>query len=190
MVLLVDLSWPQLWIAIASLIVALATLVTTLVAVIITKKIETNQQKKKDINYMICSIVEPFSILETDAMLLSQGTYDKELYKDELDRLSLLSISKAKNFAISSRNNNLFKYLDSLITGETKENVGEIIDDYFEERTTIIVPLTEKKLKKRYYISKNVENIGKAIRDKYLKKIRKYRSITIDKLLQIIAKSN
>ena len=141
----VDASIVQSGVAIASLVVASITLLATIVAACLAGVIARNQTKKEERNYLLFSFATPYNVIETDILLLMQGTYDTSLIKDELDKEALMAISKAKSYSIMKSNKELFDYMDRILNGKETPNLGKLIDDYFIERNKITLPKSSTK---------------------------------------------
>lgn len=168
-------------VSIASLVVALTTLAVSVLAVFITKNIAKQQVRREEYNYLLFSIVTPYNQIEADVMLLADGSIDTDFTKASLDKEVFLLISKAKNYALMTRNAPLFDYLDRIIIGKTKHNIGLLIEEYFSKREEL---LEKYGYKKGSGIVRNVsiKTDGKELRNLFLARTRKLRDATIEKI--------
>lgn len=164
--------------ALGAIAVAIPTLIYTIKAVKTTEKINKQQVKREEDNYLLFSIVSPYNAIETDIMLIAQGTYDRSFNKDDFDKQVLLDISKAKSYALMARNAALFDYLDGLVTGKATEQMGPLIEEYFTEREKIKVPNNLVK-GTSFCRSDKLKAIGAGLRTRFLQRARDLRDQTI-----------
>lgn len=165
----------QIVIAALSLLIAIVSLIFSILSYIAVKTINGQQIRREEYNYLLSKIVIPYNLLETDMMLLAQGTFDKEFTKDKIDKEALLFISEAKNYALINNNTKLFDYLDGLITGKSEEDIGGLIDNYFLERDKVIKNKS------------SLKRLGPGLRDKYLEMARNYRDGTIEEICKLVS---
>lgn len=166
----------SLIVACVSLAATIATLVFTILAFIVAKRIGRRQLRRDEYSYLLFSIVVPCNAIETDIMLLNQGTFDDKFEKNAFDKEVLLAICTAKSFAKMIKNDNLFDYLDGLLTGETKEQLGQLIEDYFKARGVI-----EKKMKLKTPASITaIKKEGERLYELFFERTRIMRDDTIE----------
>ena len=150
--------------AVCSLIVAILTFIWA-------KKIAKEQIRSEANKYLVTALVEPYNIIDTDIMLLLDGTVDKVLKKDVIDKKSLEAISVAKNYAILN-NPKLFNYLNDLLSWKAHEKLGPLIDNYFKLRNKIVIELNTKKIKDK----ENIKNYLKE--NRYDEKLYSFYNVT------------
>lgn len=172
----INVDVTQMVVAIASSIVAASSFAIAIASLVKMEEINYRQIKREENTYLLSVIIKPYCLLETDAMLLSQGVVDTNFQKDIIDREVLLAINYGKGYALTMHNNdNLFNYLDGLITGKSEEDIGALIDRYFEVRN--------EKVKIGPNDQPSINKVdGEIIRDEFLGTIRKYRNGAINKI--------
>ena len=182
----INLACLEFKIAVLSLIVATLTLIITVIGVCIAKSIANHQVKREEYNYLLFSIVTPFNAIETDIMLLAQGSYDCKLSKDGFDKETLLALSKAKSYAIMTKNKKLFNHIDKIFGGTEEAGLGQLIEDYFKVRETITLPTSSSKRNIDFIRSKTIRIYGSQLKESFLTRVRKSRDTTIDAIKKMI----
>lgn len=162
------INFIQFGLSILMFLIAIASLAVSILSLITVMKINKQQIRREEIQFLLQKIVKTYNLIETDIMLLAQGTFDEMFTRDSLDKEALNAISETKSYAIITKNDLLFSYLDGIITGCAKENMGRLINEYFHQRGKID--------------KKNIALFGKQIRDDYLSRVRDLRDRTIDKI--------
>ena len=177
-----NLDIPQLVIASVSLVAAIATLIFTILAFCVAKQIGRRQLRREEYSYLLFAIVYPCNTIETDSMLLVQGTIDEEIKKEKFDKEVLLAISKAKSYALMIKNYDLFNYLDGLLTGASEEKMGQLIEDYFKKRNVIV-----KKMNNNQNDPSVADDINQ-MWEEFSEKAREMRDQTINKIDSFLMK--
>lgn len=149
-----------------------------------TARIHKQQESNAQNEFLMSHVVETYNYLETDIMLLAQGTYDSTFEKDKLDHDALLSISISKSYALVINNQNLFDYVDSLLTEKCSEDMGALIEDYFKDRKVAI----SESIVNGKIDSALLKEKGNKLRQKYLERTRDLRNATIKRIKKIIKK--
>lgn len=166
--IMINVSIWQLIIAILSMLVSITALIFAILSY--TKVVEINKRQisRDEDNYLLSMIVVPYNLLETDLMLLAQGTIDPSFNKIDMDKDTLLSLCKTKSYARVHDNKALYDFLNGIIIGDEKEaDIGKLIDDYFNARDLVIKT------------DGDVSEEGKRIREIFMPLIHKYRNYTI-----------
>ena len=171
---MINISIGQLIIAFLSILVSIAALIIAILSYIKVDEINKRQISRDEDNYLLSMIVVPYNLLETDLMLLAQGTIDLSFNKIDMDKDTLLSLCKTKSYARVHDNEKLYRFLNGIIIGEEKNaNIGKLIDDYFAARNLIIK------------IGGDISKEGKRIREIFMPLIHKYRNYTIKEIKRL-----
>ena len=158
--------------AIVSCCFAFLSLIIGICTLCVTRTIAKQQRRKEEAKFLSNALIYPYNIIESDIMSLATGK-DYHLDHDKFDQEVLNNICTAKSYALFYDNKKLFNYLDGLITGKTKEQMGLLIEDYFTERDIL---------------SKKCGGIideanGKILRGHHLEKTRELRNRTLKQIL-------
>ena len=172
----------QLFVAIFALHISIVSCVFTILSFFIVKKINTQQILREEYQNLLAAIVKPYNFIETDIILLTQGDFDLSFSKECLDKRTLQLICETKSYSLVTDNQALFDYLDKLISGEklscdrgSAEDLGGLINDYFQKRSVLIGNETEEEIKE----------VGRHLRTLFLNKTRRLRNETIKRLKRI-----
>lgn len=152
------MNWNDWIILIISILSLVAACFSCAIALLIYKRQRNNAFN----DYILNDFLVPFSTLESDLMLLLDGT-NNNLTKSCIDTMFIEMLCKAKSYARILKYDSLLEYADFELSNPDAKT-GKLIEDYFDVRKEYLDKLGKNDKNARKYLLERKTDLQARIR--------------------------